>query len=78
MSPFVHDIDKDLGNVLSSLGRLKERWGGGGGADIVSSKEVVETQGMYDVLSDVVKHEEGIKKGDDLQKQVGRLELEAK
>ena len=34
---------------------------------------------MDDVLSDVVKHEEGtIKKGDNLQKRVGRLKLEAK
>ena len=55
MSMFVTDIDEDLSDMLSSLGPLKERRGGGGSvADSALSKEVVETQGMYELSTESV------------------------
>ena len=66
MSQFLNDsADADLEGLLSSLGPLRERRGGGSSvADSGLGKEVVETQGMFELSSDVVKHEGGVQEDD--------------
>ena len=74
MSQFLNDsADADLEGLLSSLGPLRERRGGGSSvADSGLGKEVVETQGMFELSSDVVKHEGGVKKVEDGQGAEGK------